>query len=200
MKEVLETLKEILAILKEMGLSFPLIIGALILLAIVVYADNLEKLKRLLISPFYKLRRWFARAYISKSVSLPLSNFINKEILPFIDNVEHKKIRVKFTFVSRIGDIRQRKNKLIIRLKEDIDQDRNILTAANIAIPKFICPLVRPNIDPNLSKAIDLTVLRRLAIKLGRHGTYVYQTGFLNPELGNDPTINEHIQELVRLG
>lgn len=202
MKDSLEILKEILQILKDMGLSFPLVIGALVILALfglVVYADNLEKFKRLLIQPFYRFRRWFARAYISKSVGLPLTNFVNMEILPFIDNPEHKKIRVKFSFVRNVDDIRQKKNKLVIRLKEDIDQDRNILTAANIAIPRFICPLVRPNIDPNLSKAIDLTVLRRLAIKLGPHGSYIYQTAFLDPELTNDPTINKHIQELVRL-
>lgn len=171
----------------------------LVIILLVQDPDRAEKLARLITKPFFYLFKWFSKFYVSREISINVTEFINKDLLSLLDNTTAKKVKVRLNFVSTKEEINLRKNTVIVRLKENNDQTQNILTAANLAIPSVICPFIRTNIDDNLNKAINLTALKKLADKLGNHARFVYKTKFLDPELLEDPTINDLIQQLIRI-
>ena len=84
-------------------------------------------------------------------------------------------------------------------MKEDDDQTKNILSAVNLALPTVLCPYIRKNINSTCEKSIDLTVLQKLAEKLGNHGKLTFKKYFLDPETDNDKHINELIKKLILL-
>jgi len=88
---------------------------------------------------------------------------------------------------------------LIIRMKEETDQTKNILTAVNIALPHVLCPLIRKNINKTFEKSIDLAVLKKLANKLGKHGKSTFKRYFLDPETEIDSQISNLIVKLQSL-
>lgn len=199
MNEDLEALKGFIEFLKDQGFSIALIVAVLAVFALIAFPEGAAQLKRWVVAPFFLLKKWGARTYISSSISQPVSKFINNDVLAYLENPEVRQVKVKVNFISSTEELKRTKNKLVVRLNEDNDQTKNILTAASVVIPSLICPLVRSNINTNLSKAIDLTVLKKLAFKRGAHAKYVYKTSFLDPELANDPTINHHLEELIRI-
>jgi hypothetical protein len=199
MKEVLEAAKSLVDTLTGLGLSIPVIVLIAILLLIVAEPERAQKLKTLVVTPFFYLWRLFARAFISGKISVPVTKFINNDLLAYLDGVEEKRVKVKLNFIRDSEELKRKGNKIIVRLREDDDQTKNILRTASIIIPTVVCPFVRTNIDKELSKAIDLTVLRKLAGKLGKRGDFIYKLHFLDPELLSDPSINSHIQQLLRV-
>jgi hypothetical protein len=188
---------QVLEIFRTWGVSVGVGVLILTLVLFVHDPDRAEKLAKLLSKPFFVLFKWLPKFYISRDISLNVSQFLNRDILSVMDNSAALKVKVKLNFVRGKEDLRVMKDGIIIRLREDDDQTRNILAATNLALPYVICRHIRPNLDKNLSKAIDLTVLKKLANKMGRHAEYVYQTNFLDPELLENPTINDLIQQLV---
>lgn len=189
-------LTEILTTLQKWG------IPSLLLLVIFLFIQNperAEKLSILVTRPFYILFKWFAKSHIANNISSHVSAFVNKDLLSFFDNSLSQKVKIKVTFIENKSDIILKKDTLILRLKEDNDQTKNILTAANLAIPNIICPLIRTNINKEINKAIDLTVLKKFAEKLGNHAKLLYKITFLDPELVENPEVNSLIEQLIRI-
>ncbi len=189
-------IEKILELIKDWGIWAVLI---MLIVLILQNPERIEKIKLHIIKPFFSMFRWFARSFITRTINVNVTEFINKDLLLLLDSSLAKKVRIKLNILSTKEEIQLKKNKIIIRLKEDDDQTKNILTAANLAIPMVVCPLIRTNIDRKLGKAIDLTVLKKLADKLGSHARFVYKKNFFDPELIEDPTINELIQKLIRI-
>lgn len=187
-----ELIKEILKI----GLipTFLLII----LFLVIQNPDRAVKLKALLITPFFRLFRWFSKEYISSKISSQLNEFLNSSVFKHLSANGKYNFRIKW--VSAPNDPFFSKNgTLIIRLKEDADQTRNILTAVQSALPHVLCPLIRNNINQTCTKSIDLTVLRKLSEKLGHHGKLIFKKYFLDPETESDQQINELLKKLITL-
>ena len=88
---------------------------------------------------------------------------------------------------------------MILRLREDNDQTKNILSAVHTALPHVLCPLIRDNMNSVCEKSIDLSVLKKLADKLGKHGNITFNKYFLRPEADNDKLINELIKKLLQI-
>lgn len=171
----------------------------LIFLFLLVQDPNrAEKLKALILQPLFRFKKWFSKSYISAEVASNVNQFLSSDVFPYtLSNEKHK---IKIDWVTSVEDSAFKKNgKLILRLKQEDDQTKNILNATQAAIPSIIIPLIRTNIDYSTEKSIDLTLLKSLSEKIGRHGQYIYTKFFLKPEVNEDETIAEKIEKLVDL-
>lgn len=187
---------EVLKALLKYGL-LPVLMAVVIFL-LVQDPDRAQKLKTLILMPFFRLKKWFSKSYIEAEVAANVNQFLGKNIFPY--SLSSEKHKIKINWITNSNDSVFKKNgKLILRLKEDDDQTKNILNATQAAIPNIVCPLIRSNIDYSTEKSIDLTLLKSLSEKLGRHGQFVFTKYFLKPETKEDATIGKKIEKLVEL-
>ena len=155
------------------------------------------KLKTLILSPFFKLFKWFKREYVASQVSSHLNEFFRRELKD-----HHKKqyeLNFKIDWVKTDEDLIMKSGKLVIRMRREEDQTKNILTATKYALPRIICPLIRSNIHKDCASAIDLAYMQKLANKLGNHGKIVFKKYFLEPEIETNPSINELLKQLNKI-
>jgi hypothetical protein len=171
----------------------------LILLFLVIQEpDRAEKLKSFILKPLYDLFKWFSKEYISSKVSSTVNEFFRKNLKDFIIHSSNYSIKIKWVSESK-DPIFNEEGSLILRLRQDEDQTRNILNAAQVALPRIVCPLIRGNINQTCEKSIDLTILQKLSEKIGRHGKSIFKKYFLDPETKDDKTIGELISKLIEL-
>lgn len=160
--------------------------------------DRIPKLKAVLTEPFFKLFKWFSKEHISSKVSSAVNEYFKKDFYSSLVNTDKYNFKVKW--VSNTSDpVLNEDGSLILRLKEEPDQTKNILTAVHVALPHVICPLTRNNISLSCSKSIDLAILQKLSFKLGMHGKATFKRYFLDPETKKDEEIGHLISELIKL-
>lgn len=187
------------AIIKEI-LKFGLVPTFLlvILYLIIQEPERANKLKAIITQPFFRLFRWFSKEHISSKVSSQANEFFNSSIFSQLTHAERYNLRVKW--VKEVNDpILSENGTLILRMKEEDDQTRNILAAVHTALPYVVCPLIRKNINKTCEKSIDLAILKKLSSKLGKHGKLTFKKYFLDPETEIDSKINELIIKLQSL-
>src|SRR5450759_1857100 len=115
-----------------------------VIFLIIQEPDRATKVKALLTEPFYKLFRWFSREHISFKVSSQANEFLNSSIFSILSHSDRYDLKVKW--VSKPDDpILSQNGTLILRLKEEDDQTRNVLSAVHSALPYVICPMIRTN-------------------------------------------------------
>lgn len=170
--------------------------------AILIYfmfnIDKLNKLIGFITKPFFLILNWFPKAHIGSKISGYLFDFTNNHIISFLPGIE--KFSFKIKWVSSPEDpILNENNSIIIRLKEDKDQTRNILMATKLALPQVICPYIRNNISKNLETSVDLVVLRKMANMLGNHGKLIFKKYFLDNEIKESIKLQTYFQQLVEL-
>lgn len=160
--------------------------------------NRAEKLKALILKPLFRFRKWFSKGYISAEVSSNVNQFLSSSVFPY--TLSNEKYKIKIDWVTNTQDSVFKKNgNLILRLKQDVDQTKNILNATQAAIPNIVIPLIRSNIDYSTEKSIDLTLLKLLSEKIGRHGQYIFTKFFLKPETQEDQNLATKIEKLVNL-
>ncbi len=187
-----ELIKEIL----KLGLVPAFLLIVVILL--IQDPDRGTKIKALITEPFFKLIKWFSKEYIASKVTDNVNEFFKRNIYNCLVDNEKYKFQVKW--VSQTDDpVLSKNGTLILRLKEENDQTRNIISAVHVALPHVICPLIRNNISQLSVKAIDLTILQKLATKLGRHGVSTFKKYFLDPETNQNKEIGELVRLLLKL-
>lgn len=170
----------------------------IIIYLIVQEPDRATKLKALLTQPFFKLFRWFSKEHISAKVSSQANEFLNSSVFSQLTHSENYNVKVKW--VKEASDpIFKENGSLILRMKEEDDQTKNILSAVHSALPHIVCPLIRKNINNACEKSIDLAILKKLASKLGKHGKITFKKYFLDPETEIDSQISELIVKLTQL-
>ena len=153
------------------------------------------KLKTLVLSPFYKLFKWFKREFIANEVSGTLTHFFTK-VLAIKTTYP---LKFKINWVKTDDSPILKSGKLVIRMRKDDDQTKNILQATRYALTKIICPNFRHNIDSTYVTAIDFTFLHKLADGLGNHGKSVFRQFFLNPEIENNPQFIDILKKFITL-
>lgn len=186
-------------IVKEV-LKFGLIPTFLLVLLYLVIKepDRAVKLRALITQPFFILFKWFSKSHIASKVSSQANEFLNSSVFSQLTHAERYDVKVKW--VKEVSDpILSKNGTLILRMKEEDDQTKNILSAVHTALPHILCPLIRQNINRTCSKSIDLTVLKKLSSKLGKHGKLTFKRYFLDPETEVDSQINEMIYKLQTL-
>lgn len=169
-----------------------------IIYLIIQEPERATKLKAIVTQPFFKLFRWFSKEHIAAKVSSQANEFLNSFV--FTQLTHNERFDVKVQWVKEANDPFLSKNgSLILRMKEEKDQTKNILSAVHTALPHVLCPLIRKNINKTFEKSIDLTVLKKLSNKLGKHGKLTFKKYFLDPETEIDSQINELIIKLQSL-
>jgi hypothetical protein len=179
-------------------LTYGLPITFLLIFVFLIIQDPTRafKLQTLLITPFYRLFKWFKREYISSQVAGAMSHFFTK----VIDlSTESSQLKFKVSWVRNDDSPILKSGKLIIRMRKDDDQTKNILTATRYALTKLICPNFRQNINNTYATAIDYTFLHKLADRLGNHGKAIFRQHFLNPEMESNPNFIEILKKLLVL-
>ena len=151
----------------------------------------------MILNPFFKLFKWFKREYIANKIAGDVNAFVSQEFK--IGIFKKYDYNLKIRWVKNPDDPILQEKKLIVRMRKEEDQTRNILTATQIALPKILFPLLRGNISSTCSNAIDFTFLHKLAEKLGNHGRAVFKRYFLNPEAESNPLLVELLKKLLIL-
>lgn len=181
-----------------LALGLPLGILVFILYQILKDPGKAEKYKALFISPFFKLFKWGAKNYIGSKVSYQVSEYFNRHIIKDISDQQDVNIQIKW-IESAADPIFKGGNSIIVCLKKSNDQTKNILNAAEVALPIITYKYLRSNIDKHVTKSIDLVTLKKLAEKLGKHGAYTHRKYFLDVYLKEDERIAELFQKLVEI-
>ncbi|MFM2393645.1 MAG: hypothetical protein RLZZ546_1627, partial [Bacteroidota bacterium] len=170
----------------------------IIIFLIVQEPERAEKLKSIITRPFFKLFKWFSKTHIESKISSNVNEFLNSSIFSELSQADKYKIKVKW--VEKPTDpILSENGVLILRLKEEDDQTKNILTAVHTSLPHVLCPLLRKNINSTCNNSIDLVVLKKLSEKLGNHGRVAFKKYFLDPQTEVDTKINDLIIKLQLL-
>ena len=175
-------------------------VPAILLIIIFLFFQDpcrLIKLKAIITKPFFKVKRWFSRTYIASEVSSTVNHFFAKELFNHFILSEETDFKVKW--VRKAKDPLLKEGSFILRLKQDDDQTKNILNATQVALPQVICPMIRSNLDPHINSAIDLTLMQKLATKIGNHGKLTFKKYFLDPETKEDERIGKLINDLISL-
>ena len=169
-----------------------------ILFLVIQEPERATKIKAFITEPLFRLFKWFSREHISAKVSSQTNEFLNSTIFSQLTNSDKYNIKVKW--VKEANDPYFSENgTLVLRMKEEVDQAKNILSAVNVALPHVLCPLIRNNINNTFEKSIDLAVLKKLSTKLGRHGKLTFKRYFLDPETDIDSQIGNLIVKLELL-
>lgn len=175
-------------------------VPAILLIAIFLFFQDpyrLIKLKAIITRPFFKMKRWFSRTYIASEVTSTVNHFFAKDLFNHLILSEETNFKIKW--VRKAKDPLLKEGSFILRLKQDDDQTKNILNATQVALPQIICPLIRSNLDTHINTAIDLTLMQKLATKIGNHGKLTFKKYFLDPETKEDERIGKLINELISL-
>lgn len=170
----------------------------IILFLIVQDPDRAVKIKALLTRPFFILFRWFSKSHIESKVASNVNEFLSSSIFSQLTTTDKYKVKVKWV-ETPTDPILSENGTLILRLKEEDDQTRNILSAVHTALPHVLCPLIRKNINSTCTSSIDLTILKKLSDKLGTHGKVSFKKYFLDPQTEVDVQISSLILKLQRL-
>jgi predicted RNA-binding protein with RPS1 domain len=164
----------------------------LVIILIIQDPNRAYKLKVLVLRPFFKLFNWFKRSYISAEVAGHVNSFLSRELAENTSKIKIKWIRNENDPIFKNGE-------LIVRMKRDDDQTKNILNAARFALPKIVLPVFRHYISTPYASAIDFTYLNKLADKLGNDGRSIFKQFYLNPEISSDPVLSETFKKLVKI-
>jgi len=184
----------------EQFLKYGLIPTCLLIIIFLIVQDpeRAVKLKSIVTRPFFRFFKWFSKSHIESKVASNANEFLNSEIFSQLTQADRYKLKVRW--VEKPNDpILSEKGTLILRLKEDDDQTKNILSAVHTALPHVLCPLIRKNINSTCNNSIDLVVLKKLSEKLGNHGRVSFKKYFLDPQTEIDTRINELISKLQTL-
>ena len=193
-REAMDDLAKILDFLKRFGLYGVLLIA---LVLIIHDPSRGEKLKVLLLTPFFRFFKWGKKSYLASRVALSVSEFYRHQLTGFLTSTARWKFKVRW--VRTPADPVLKKNgTLILRLEQTNDQTRNILAATKVALSMTVFPTLRSQIHLNLQNAIDLTLLRKLSERLGKHAYPIFASHFLQPH-AEDDECSRLLRELLEL-
>lgn len=186
-------------IVAELVAEYGLYAILLIVLVLIIHdPDRAEKLNALILKPFFRFFKWGSRQYLASEVGSTSTEFFKRHVNQLLPSSPDVKIKIKW--VKSVSDpVLSDDGTLILRITETNDQSRNVLAATQLALPKVVCPTIRPNLEGEFSTAVDLTLLRKLSEKLGRHARPVFQKYFLEPGIGENRRTEELFGELVEL-
>jgi hypothetical protein len=175
-------------------------VGVLLVLLLLIVQDpeRLEKLRALFSEIIFRFFGFCSRTHISSTVACDTTAFYKnhlRRVLPSLPD-----IRIRVQWVSSASDpILKKDGSLVVFLREDRDQTQNVLAATHAALPKVVIPTLRANLESSAVQAIDLTILRALAERLGSHARPVFQQHFLEPVGRSDLRAIELFSRLVHI-
>ena len=171
---------------------------AIILILIIHDPDRAEKIKELFFLPVFRILKRGSRQYMAAKVGYASTQFLKKELLSLLPSAENVKIQIKWV-KNQADPVLSEDGTLVLCMRETNDQTRNILAAVQAALPRVVCPTLRPHVEQELEDAIDLALLQRLSSLLGRHAKPVFQKYFLGERSDENRKLQPLFEKLVEL-
>lgn len=190
----MDNLLEVLKFIWSKGWIAALVV---VLLLLIHDPDRAEKIKELVFLPVFRLFKRGSRQYMAAKVGYTATQFVKKELLALLPSATNVKIQVRWVKDPE-DPILTSDGSLIVCMRETTDQTRNILAATQSALPRIVCPTLRPCIQEDLGDAVDLALLKKLAGALGTHAKPVFQKYFLKAADGNE-RLQHMFSDLVEL-
>jgi predicted RNA-binding protein with RPS1 domain len=181
-----------------LSLGIPLGLAIYLLIQIIKDPNKIDKYKAIVLTPFYKFGKWSARSYLAAKIGSQVTELFNRHVVKNIANQSDIKIGIKW-IISTEDPVFKENNSVIICIKKDKDQTKNILKASEAAIPIITYRNLRSSIEDHLEQAIDLVTLRNLANRLGRHGSFAFSKYFFEPQIKDDDRIANYFHKLVEV-
>lgn len=130
----------------------------------------------------------FAGRHKAKAVVEEKTNTFLSRLTPHLSEVSLPRISVNW--VQDSADFRLHEDgHVIVRLRREKSDDRNAMATLLIAAPAIMFPHARPYLSKELSAAIDLELVRRLAEQLGSHARRLLDVEILQPRVNLDPQL-----------
>jgi hypothetical protein len=174
--------------LSHWGVPSAIVAGLLIIVPAILALGPLKLVEifwRVLALVFDFARRHHTRAAVEEKANAFLS-----ALSPQLSGVSIP--RVSIDWVKQTEDPRLLADgRVIVRLRREKDQTRNVLWALLYATPMATFPHARPYLSKQLSQAIDMELLRRLADQLGGHARAILDTEILGPRTVADEKLRE---------
>lgn len=137
----------------------------------------------------------FTRRYTAASVQNDATKLINKHVLHQLSDVYD--VQFKVSWVENPADARLHQNgRVIVRMRRERDQTRNVLAAVSTALPHILFPHARPYFERRFTTAVDLQLLRILVEVLGDVAVTAYSTDYLEPQTRADPPLHDVLRQL----
>ncbi len=170
-----------------LGVTLPLTLGGIIIWLLAnpnAAATASQYFWRILSSVFGAATRRYAAA----SVQAEATQFLNKHVLSRVS--EATAVTLEVQWVESADDARRLENgQIVVRMRRDRDQTRNVVAAVRATIPQVLFPAARPYLDARLSNAVDLELLRILSDLLGEHAATLFHTEILAHQTASDPEL-----------
>ncbi len=144
---------------------------------------------------FSRLTKRFAAASVRSDTTRFLNEKVSRKIVgqPFY--------RLDINWVEEASDARLMSDgKLIVRIRRERDQTRNVVNATKAALPLILFPYVRPFAGKQVPTAVDLHLLRTLVDALGQVARSMYHSEILQPRLLGDADMQELIRVMFEIG
>ena len=172
-------------------LSVSVVISVVIVVSVALAPFEWAKLVWRILSYFFsKLTRHYAAA----SVQGDATKLVNRRLVRKLSDVHDVQFRVDW--VEKPSDARLLQDgRVIVRMRRERDQARNVLAAVGTALPHILFPHLRPYAERRFTAAVDLQLLRLLVEVLGDLAQTTYATDYLEPQTRADP----HLHDLLRL-
>lgn len=130
---------------------------------------------------FQKLTKRYAAAAVENKVS----SFLNRKLAHQIPSLRQMDIAVNWvTAQDEKPDVDQ--GKIVVRLRKERNQTRNILNTLKAVLPLHLFPYVRPYLDRGYCTAVDLQILSALSKALGGDADSIFSSDYLGPALETD--------------
>jgi hypothetical protein len=170
----------------------------IILLLVIHNPDRAEKIKEIFFLPAFRFFKRGSRQYMAAKVGYTSTQFLKRELLPLIPSTANVKIQIRWVR-SPTDQVLTKNGNLILCMRETNDQTRNILAATQAALPRVVCTTLRPYVNDDLEKAMDLTLLQKLASGLGKYAKPVFQRYFLGSSAEDNENLLDLFEKLVEL-
>jgi len=178
--------------------------GVLGLLAIVVilFVIFYEKFERP-ISRLYGLLASFNRAWQKSAIKAEIQSNINsfsRTIDKEVPDTMPYNIKLKFVKEIDRAELMQGKNLVIVRIRDRIHDDKNIVHAMLTFCPSGVMPVSRIYLDDCLGDAVDYTITRKLLSSMQYQSALNYlHKEIIEPAIKEKPELDKICRILDRL-
>ncbi len=183
-------------------LVFEFILGtSFVLLILYLGFMHIEKLVMILtwICRFFS---WANRTWKQKTVAAGIQSQINifaEAIESEVQGVMPHPMRIKWiTSGEELAHLKE--GQIVVRLRNEFNDARNIVTATMLYIAEGLLRDSRPYIDGTLIKALDLTIAWKTLEQVRKSEvTHHFLTNFFNPSLEDDEALQEDCEMMSDL-
>jgi len=136
-------------------------VGLLIIIIVFLYPEKVEKWGTLLWTIINCIFRIGEKKIITHDIQARVNEF-TKSLKKEIVNYEHVRIKIQWITEKETPEEFFRRNKLIIRMRQHANQNRNFVYASMIFIAKALLTKTKKYLSPSQRKSIDLFIGKRL--------------------------------------